>query len=110
MANGAMETVCITQPAKDLISAMLAPQRDKRISTAEILDHAWLTHVEDNKSNGEEQDADLGETQQRIKTLSSRKKFKAAALAAVMSAKMRLTRTVKDKALESIVDGAQKKT
>ncbi len=95
----------ISQLAKDLISRMLEPANLERVSTTEILEHEWFERISAIGST-EKPSSDLGSTQQRIKGLSTRRKFKAAALAAVMSARMRLSRTIKDKAMESIGGGS----
>lgn len=91
----------ISDDAKDLITQMLTVSMTKRITTAEILQHPWLTHL-DIVHNTTHEAPDLGEAQQRMKTFNLRRKFKSAAMAAVWSARMRINRVMKSEALEHI--------
>jgi len=91
----------ISEEAKDLIQKMLTVQKSKRITTQEILVHPWVAHVE-LETKGEPKEKELQSTQERMKTLNMKRKFKSAAVAAVWAAKMRINKMMKEKTLESI--------
>ncbi|GBG33603.1 Protein kinase, putative [Hondaea fermentalgiana] len=99
----------ISDEAKDLICQMIKVSMEKRITTTEILKHPWLEHLDLEEDHAHhracdhgETEADLGDAQRGMKSYILRRKFKTAATAAMISARMRLNRIVKDKTMEGI--------
>lgn len=83
----------VSEPAKYLISSLLAVDPHKRPSAAELLEHPWVRGDAANQEPVEQ------EIFQRLQSFNARRKFRAAAFAGIISS----TFTLKTKKLKSLV-------